>query len=250
MRKLYLLIAVLALAIATFLPIRAASENQLRTPGLSIFVINAPKDLKLFIQFRNSTLPEPLEMQRTSRYWETYYNYYYQRLPGRFDEDFIGAKLIVRSSQYSYELPISRDPEMRVDKRQMTLDLKQGTLVYGAPVWRAPLSMASRVLLTLVLEGAVFFLFGMRDKWSWIGFFILNLIIHSFLSGYLAHPIEVKGDIFMLVFYSVGVILVEAAVYYFSFKEVELSGKALLLALIANLVGFCLDGWIMPYFPK
>ena len=250
MKRLYLLIVVLALAFAAFLPIRAASEHQLATPGLSIFVINAPKDLKLFIQYQNSALPEPLEMQRTSRYWETYYNYYYQRLPGRFDEDFIGAKLIVRSSQYSYELPISWDPQMRVDKRLMTLDLKLGTLVYGEPVWRARLSVVGRVMLTLVLEGAVFFLFGMRDKLSWIGFFILNLIIHSFLSSFLAHPIEVKGDFFMLVFYIVGVILVEAGIYYFTFKEIELSAKALLLALIANLVGFFLGGWIMPIFPK
>ena len=250
MKRLYLLIVVLALAFAAFLPIRAASEHQLATPGLSIFVINAPKDLKLSIQFRNTALPEPLETQRASRYWETYYNYYYQHLQGRFDEDFIGAKLIVRSSQYSYELPISRDPEMRVDKRLMTLDLRKGTLVYGEWDWRVPLSVAGRVMLTLVSEGAVFLLFGMRDKWSWIGFFILNLIIHSFLSGFLAHPIEVKSDIFMLVFYSVGVILVEAGIYYFTFREVELSPKALLLALIANLVGFSLGGWIMPYFPR
>ena len=151
MRRAYLLIAVLALVIAAFLPIGTVSANQLRTPGLSIFIINAPKDLKLFIQFRNSALPEPLEMQRASRYWETYYNYYFRRLPGRFDEDFIGAKLIVRSTQYSYELPISRDPEMRVEKRLMTLNLRQGTLVYGEPGWRAPLSVAGRVLLTLAL---------------------------------------------------------------------------------------------------
>lgn len=250
MRRSYLLIAVLALIIAAFLPFGAASADQLRTPGLLIFVINAPEDLKLFIQYRHSALPEPLEMQRTSRYWETYYNYYYQRMPGRFDEDFIGAKLIVQSSQFSYELPISRDLEMRVDKRLMTLDLKQGTLVYGEPGWRAPLSVAGRIILTLVLEGAVFYLFGMRDKLSWIGFFILNLVIHSFLSGFLARPIEVKGDFFMLIFYMVGVILIEAAIYYFTFKEVELSPKALLLALIANLLGFSLGSWIMPHFPK
>ena len=249
MRSAYLLIAFLALVIAAFLPNGSASADQLRTPGLSIFVINAPKDLKLFIQFRNSTLPEPLEMQRTSRYWETYYNYYYQRLPGRFDEDFIGAKLIVRSPQYSYELPIARDPEMRPDKRLMTLDLKQGTLVYGEPVWRAPLSVAGRVMLTLVLEGAVFYLFGMRDKWSWIGFVILNLITHGLLSGFLVHPFEAKGDFFMLIFYSVAIILVEAGIYYFTFKEVELDHKALLLALVANTVAIYLGSWIMPHFP-
>ena len=250
MKRLYLLIVVLALAFAAFLPIRAASEHQLQTPGLSIFVINAPKDLRLFVQFRNSALPEPLEMQRASRYWETYYNYYYQRLPGRFDEDFIGAKLIVRSSQYSYELPISRDPEMRVDKRLMTLDLKQATLDYGEPGWRAPLAVAGRVMLTLLLEGIVFFLFGLRAKSSWLIFFILNLITHSLLSSFLAHPFEAKSDFFMAVFISVWVVLVEAAIYYFTFKEIELSPKALLLALIANSVGFFLGGWIMPYFPK
>ena len=249
MRRTYLLIAVLAFAIAAFLPFGAASAKQVRTPGLLIFVINAPKDLKLFTQFRNSALPEPQEMQRTSRYWETYYNYYYQQLPGRFDEDFIGAKLIVRSSQYSYELPIPRDPEMRVDKRMMSLDLKQGTLIYGEPGWRAPLSVAGRVLLTLVLEGAVFFLFGLRDKMSWLGFFILNLITHSLLSSFLVHPIEAKGDFFMLVSYSVAIILVEAGIYYFTFREVELSPKMLLFALVANLVGFFLGNLIMPYFP-
>ena len=249
MRRAYMFIAVLAFAIAAFIPFGAASAKQVRTPGRSIFVINAPKNLKLFIQFRNSALPEPQEMQRTSRYWETYYNYYYQQLPGRFDEDFIGAKLIVRSSQYSYELPIPRDPEMRVDKRMMTLDLKQGTLVYGEPGWRAPLSVAGRVMLTLVLEGVVFFLFGMRDRMSWLGFFILNLITHSMLSSFLVHPIEAKGDFFMLVSYSVAIILVEAGIYYFTFREVELSPKMLLFALVANLVGFFLGNLIMPYFP-
>src|SRR5690606_40398738 len=60
-------------ALPIFLPFGEASASQVRTPGLSIFVINAPKDLRLFVQFRNSALPEPLEMQRASRYWETYY---------------------------------------------------------------------------------------------------------------------------------------------------------------------------------
>jgi len=249
MRRAYLLIALLALVIAAFLPFGAVSGKEVRTPGLSIFTINAPKDLELFIQFRHSALPEPREMQRASRYWETYYNYYYQRQPGRFDEDFIGAKLIVRSSQYSYELPITRDPEMRVDKRLMTLDLKQGTLVYGEPGWRAPLSVAGRVLLTLLLEGFVFFLFGMRAKSSWLIFLITNLITHSLLSAFLAHPFEAKSDFFLTVFISVWIVLVEAAIYYFTFKEIELSPKALLLALVANLVGFSLGVWIMPYFP-
>ena len=76
MRRGYLVIGILALAITVFLPIGVVSANELRTPGLVVFVVNAPKDLKLFIQFRNSELPEPFEMERTSRYWETYYNYY------------------------------------------------------------------------------------------------------------------------------------------------------------------------------
>ena len=249
MRRVKLLIAVLFLAISAFLPFGAASAKQVRMPGLSIFVINAPKDLNLLIQFRNSALPEPLEMQRTARYWETYYNYYYKRLPGRFDEDFIGAKLVIRSSRYSYELPIPRDPEIRPNKRLMTLDLKKGTLVYGEPGWRAPLSVAGRVLLTLVLEGIVFYLFGLRAKSSWIIFFILNLITHSLLSSFLVHPFEAKGDFFMLVYYCVAIILVEAMIYYFTLNEIELSPKAPLLALVANLVGFYLGSWIMPHFP-
>ncbi len=249
MRRAKLLIAVLMLAIIAYLPIGAVSANQAQTPGLSIFVFNAPKDLELFIKYRHSALPEPLEMQRTSRYWETYYNYYYKRMPGRFDEDFIGAKLIVRSTQYSYELPIARDPEMRANKRLMTLDLKQGTLVYGEPGWRVPLSVAGRVILTLLLEGLVFYLFGMREKSSWFGFLILNLITHSMLSSFLAPPFEAKGDFFMTVFFSFAIVLVEAVIYYFTFREVELNHKALLLALVANLVGFYLGSWIMPHFP-
>lgn len=249
MRRQYLLMSILALAIVALLPFGEVAGNEVQTPGLSVFVINAPKDLQLFIQFRNSSLPEPFEMERTSRYWETYYNYYYQRLPGRFDEDFIGAKLIVQSAQHSYELPITRDPEMRVDKRLVTLDLKQGTLVYGAPGWRAPLSVAGRVLLTLLLEGIVFFLFGMRAKSSWLIFLITNLITHSLLSAFLAHPFEAKSDFFLTVFISIWVILVEAAIYYFTFKEIELSPRALLIALVANVFGFFLGAWIMPYFP-
>jgi len=42
---------------------------------------------------------------------------------------------------------------------------------------------------------------------------------------------------------------VEAGIYYFTFKEVELDHKALLLALVANTVAIYLGSWIMPHFP-
>ena len=91
---------------------------------------------------------------------------------------------------------------------------------------------------------------------------VLGLLAMTFIGGKsgAAEPDRKLRDIseltaginalFILIFSIVGVILVEAGIYYFTFKEVELSGKALLLALIANLVGFFLGTWIMPIFPK
>ena len=54
------------------------------------------------------------------------------------------------------------------------LDLQSRTLTAGQPWWRQPLLVFLRVALTLLLEGIVFFLFGYRQKRSWILFFLAN----------------------------------------------------------------------------
>ena len=155
-------------------------------PGVKIFVAAPPRDLRLSIDFNHPSLPEPKEMTKSTRGWETYFDYYYSKMKGRYDEDFHAAVLVVRSEKYNFEVKIPRDPQMRMYKRYMTLNLKEETLTFGEPAWRKPLFVIAHLLITLALKGIVIYLLGLRYKNTWITFLIINLITQTWLSVYLA----------------------------------------------------------------
>lgn len=60
------------------------------------------------------------------------------------------------------------------------MDLQKGTLTAGQKLGRAPLLVALRVVLTFLIEGAVLFLFGYRQKRSWL-VFLVEIIAFCFL---------------------------------------------------------------------
>ena len=76
------------------------------------------------------------------------------------------------------------------------LDLQSRTLTAGQPWWRQPLLVFLRVALTLLLEGIVFFLFGYRQKRSWILFFLVNGLTQLFVNLLLLNFVGALGNLY------------------------------------------------------
>ena len=119
---------------------------------------------------------------------------------------------------------------LALDWRSGELSLKKaerGSRVHEAAV---------RLLLTMLLEGAVFYLFGYRAKRSWIVFFIANVVTQIILSVLMAQMIwrsaGILASFWLLELY---LMIFELAVYYFALREWD-KGRACLSAVCTNLV--------------
>lgn len=216
---------------------------------MKVLVSNAPKDLQLYIQFPHQELADPIPMNKSARNWETYFDYYYSYTPGRYDEDFIGATLLVRSAGVEYEVPIPRDPDARMYMRLMTLDLKAQTLEFGQPAWWAPAYVIARLLTTLFLEGLIFYLFGMRQKRSWIAFLIINLITQIGMGLYLSNVTLGSYAFLGFLFIEAIIIIVEIVAFLLAVKEFKRWWMTVFYVILANVFSAMAGNFILAYFP-
>lgn len=150
-----------------------ASANSAEPPCVTVLVLAPPGDLELTIEFDSAQGEEPQRLSGDRMLWEGCYRFY-----GRWDidpEGLTGARLVAETGGESFALPIDPTGFARYNNL-ITLDVGARTLTQGQPWWRQPLLVVLRVALTLALEGLIFYLWGYREKRSWIVFLMVNLV--------------------------------------------------------------------------
>lgn len=150
-----------------------ASANSAEPPCVTVLVLAPPGDLELTIEFDSAQGEEPQRLSGDRMLWEGYYRFY-----GRWDidpEGLTGARLVAETGGESFALPIDPTGFARYNNL-ITLDVGARTITQGQPWWRQPLLVVLRVALTLALEGLIFYLWGYREKRSWIVFLMVNLV--------------------------------------------------------------------------
>ena len=172
-KKLSAILLVLVVLLA--LPV-SVSANAAEPPGMIIIVEGAPKDLELTLQLREE--PEyGIRIRKNVQNWEVHFRIFYSP-----DIDLLnGAALRVESGEKSFTCPLPDGVSNRYNQL-LTLDYESETLVLGQRWWRQPALTAVRIMLTLLVEGLIFFAFGFRNKRSWIVFFAVNLITQGWLN--------------------------------------------------------------------
>ena len=157
----------LALAFCLGLPV-TASANGLEPPYLTILVTHPPKDLELTLVLEDDASQEPFVLQPEPMLWESYYRFYPHIWSPWAPEGtpLQTATLFVKTGGESFSLAV--EPKgFTYSNNLVTLDVAGRQLLYGQPWWRIPLLVFLRVALTLLLEGALFWLFGYRLRRSW-----------------------------------------------------------------------------------
>jgi hypothetical protein len=225
--------------------------NSAEPPGFTIVVSNPADDLevKLFVE-ENGEMKECI-LTTVERGWERYYRFYYhdQILPYSFEAaNERSWTIIARYNGSETEFFV---PTQRLEKYSniLTLDLKKGSLIVGEREWRAPVLIASRIALTILIEGIIFYIFGYREKSNWILFIICNLITQTFLNASFG---GVNNDLYywQLVFYAteIFIFIAETLLYAFAFKE-KGTKRAIACALTANAASLVLGALIITYLP-
>ena len=204
---------IFALLLILALPV-SVSANSAEPPGMTIIVENAPDDVSLTLEL----MAEPeyeVRIQKAQKNWEVYFRLYYPPEPGTLN----GAVIRVESSEKSFCCALPEGVSNGYNNL-LTLNFETQILTLGQRWWRQPVLTAVRVMLTLLVEGLIFFVFGFRNKRSWIVFFAVNLATQGWLN-YIINSSAFSNGYWLIGLYLAEfvIFIAEAIVFLLAVKE-------------------------------
>ncbi len=235
-----LLLVMLLCTIMILMQSTAVLANSARLPSLVILVNNPPADLSIVAMFNENQ--EEAVVQRVA--WEGYYGFY--------------PELIQVNGKYTFKVTTNGEcfeciidtPLQRYDN-VFTLNISDRKLTPGTYPLRSALLIFTRLLLTLLLEGIIFWFCGFRKKRSWIIFLYINLVTQGILNIWLnsAGPIRLLNYLILgLIIGEFFVFLTEMIAFPILIKE---HGKmrSFIYAFIANFISLIAGGYILSILP-
>jgi hypothetical protein len=235
-KKLALFFMLLTVALS-LMPSYPCSANAAEPPSVIIIVPNAPEDLEIELGYTN------VKARRTDKVVESYFCFYNYELKQSFD-----YTLRVKTGDGIFEVT----PDFQLDSYNnvFTLNLEDRTLTPGKPLAISIALPALRILLTLAIEAGIFWLFGYRDKRSWIAFLVINLITQAFVNIWLIsgfNPLQ-SYMVLMLIFAEILVFIFELIAFLIVIKE---HGKLRTAGYVmaANLLSLVAGGYLITVLP-
>lgn len=236
--KRLILVMVLCMLIISILPI-IASANSAEPPSLVILINNPPDDLSIVL-VSNKNQPEAV-VRRVA--WEGYYVFYKRDMQS-------GEKYTFKVTTNGESFECTLDTPLKRYNNVVTLDLSNRELTSGIYPFRSVLLVSIRLLLTLLFEGIVFWLFRFRQKRSWLIFLVINIVTQGILNTWLnsgGSPMP-SYLIFSLIIGEVFVFAFEMITFPIFIKEHKKS-YILIYAFIANLVSLIAGGYFISVLP-
>ena len=212
--------------------------NSAEPPSILIIVPNAPRDLEIGIGTGDTyTLAK-----RIDKPMESYFTFYLSEL--RSINDYV---LKINTGESTFEIEL--DQPVKSYNNIYTLNIKRQTLTLGKSISRSILLVSLRVALTLIIEGIIFWLFGYRQKTSWLAFLIINLLSQGTLNIMLngESPIAsyvilglIFGEIFVLIFESIA---------FLRFVKEHGRWRTFFYVLISNILSLVAGGYAITTLP-
>ncbi|MDR2848869.1 MAG: hypothetical protein LBV39_07185, partial [Bacteroidales bacterium] len=240
--------------------ITPAWANSAEPPVMVVLVEFAPDDLQLSIKLQGAMQNEYeqaidtvviIELDKRQTAWETVFKCYPWMKNGNFlrfrDTVPVNATLMVTSAHSTFECPLSLSTWSY--HNFFTLNLKTQALTNGQTTGRMTILVSLRVILTLIIEGLIFFLFGFRQKRSWMAFLVINLLTQGALNLILTSQVFNGGYVLLLMlFLEIFVILSEAVLLTLAVKEHSVV-RRLLYVLLANIASLIMGGYAIKLLP-
>ena len=236
-KKMRLLIIIMLVVLVYMTTATACYGNSAEPPSILIIVPGAPDGLEINI----STGDTYIKAKEIDKLIEKYYIFYSRDLKRADDYTF---KITTGSTDYI----ITIERPMKTYNNIYTLDLKNQTLTPGKLLSRSILLISMRVVLTLMIEAIVFWLFGFRGKRYWTVFLVINLLTQGLLNIWINsfQPL-VSYIIFSLVFAEIFVIIFELIAFLRLIKGHRL--QTVFYVITANLLSLFVGGYIVTLLP-
>lgn len=234
-KKISILVSIFILVFICLTPV--AFANSAEPPLITIIVTNPPENIEIYVKYGDSVV----EASRVDKLGESYFSLYSAQLTS--DQISLEIKIGDEISIVDIQKPIKNYNNI------FTLNIKKMTVTEGKRPWRAVSYILVRIILTLIIEGAIFFLFGFKDKKSWIAFIIINLLTQGLLNVWLGlqHP-SYGYVIFMMIFGELMVYIVEIVLFMIAIKE-HRKLRVFLYVIAANTISLFVGYYLITYLP-
>jgi hypothetical protein len=212
-----------------------AIANSAEPPSIIIIVPNAPKDLEIRLG------PQNMEARRTDKTIESYFTFYNYELRGTDNT------VRVTTGGKAFEATLG-DSLMQYNN-MFTLDLKKQTLTPGKSQSRSIALLSIRIILTLAIEGLVFYLFGYRKRNSWLIFLVVNLITQALLFNWLAQSSPFSSYIILNLVFGEALVFIVEMIAFLVFVNEQARWRTGLYVILANLVSLIAGGFLITLLP-
>ena len=234
-KKRLILIVALSMLIAL---VSVCYGNSAEPPSILIIVPNAPEDLEVSIGSGNTNMMANIR----DKVIENYYAFYSSEL--RIAKDYT---VRVSTRESSFEIVLEKP--LKKYNNIYTLNLADKTLKPGKLLSRSIILVSMRIIMTLAIEAIIFWLFGFRNKKSWIVFLIINIITQGALNIWLNGSAPLTSYlVFSLIFMEFFVIIAEIIAFLAILKE-RGRGRTLLYVIAANFLSLLAGGYIITVLP-
>ncbi|WMJ76017.1 MULTISPECIES: hypothetical protein [unclassified Sedimentibacter] len=213
--------------------------NSAEPPSILIIVPNATDEMSIKLNLEDGEH----EARVTDKVIEKYYAFYSSAM---FKNTNVYS-FIVSTGEDSFEVEL--DKPIKNYNNVYTLDLKSHTLTEGKLLSRSVMLVSMRIVLTLVIEAAVFWSFGFRDKKSWKVFLIINFVTQGALNIWINSFTPITSYvIFTLIFGEFFVFIAELFAFSLFCREHGRLRKILYVS-VANFASLILGGYIITVLP-
>ena len=233
--RLILIIMLLSLVFVSFDYVCHA--NAAEPSSIRIVVSRPAPELENSVKIGDSYV----RADKITRAVENYYTFYSRHL-----EDVRDYMFRVTTRDDSFEIVIDK-PAKRYNQIY-TLNLANRTLIPGKSFSRSVLLISIRVILTLIIEGIIFWVFGFRKKDHWIAFLIINVITQGLLNIWINGFVPIQSYLVLnLIAAEILVFIAEIKAFLMLIKEQRL--RTILYVLTANLMSLLAGGYIITVLP-
>ena len=226
--------------------------NAAEPPCLTVVVVDAPQDLELALVHDDGEEAFQLVKRQMTRGWETYFRFTYSHviLPGMTDAldgfDLSALRLSVTADGKTTALALPADA-FAVYNNVLQLDVSDMSLQTELYPGRMVLIIGLRVLMTFLVEGAIFFLFGYREKHSWGIFLCFNAMTQLGLNLVLGGASMDSYVLFGYYLLELLIVIFEMAAFHFTLQEKR--GRSIIYAACANLASLMIGAWMIENLP-
>ncbi len=231
--------------------------NSAEPPSITIEVTEAPEDLSMGIVSKEDiSLASSIEDIELIDY---YRNFGYKRHYEFYEHGIVYGDyiLLVETGEKRYQIEFPEEQLLPYNEH-LYLDLETMTISIEESGNLNLLLFFLRVFFTLIIEGAVFFLFKYRAKLDWLIFFAVNLLTQTLLNLLFWGPSPMSYWLYLYLFAEAVIFIFEMIVFgmYTLIKEKDTANSKSLCflkgagyAFTANLASLVLGGYLISLLP-